>query len=143
MLTHPQLIDLILSSFEAERTSDTEKGLKLLHPDFAVVEMSATSQGEPFTRVTGEEIRNSIREVFQISDREYQFVHTLADEVTQTVMIEFVESYTDPDTGKRFRTPNVSVVEVKDGLIWRSRHYNDKDLSFMHLTQEQIDGALA
>lgn len=132
-----------MASFKAERQSDSARGLELIHPDFAAIEMCVNSKGEPFQRVTGQAIRDSIKEVFQISDREYQFVHAMADEEQQTVMIEFVESYTDPETGKRFRTPTVSVVEVKDDLIWRSRHYGDKNLSFMYLPQDQVDEALS
>jgi ketosteroid isomerase-like protein len=143
MLNRQQLIDLIMASFEAERVSDTQKGLSLIHPEFAAVEMDVDSSGHALRRVTGQEIRDSIQEVFQIPDRRYQFVHAIADENTQTVMVEFVESYTDTKTGKRFRTPTVSVVEVKDGLIWRSRHYGDKNLSFMFLSREQVDTALS
>lgn len=143
MLDRQQLTDLVMSSFEAERVSDSKKGLSLIHDDFAVTEMNIGYDGQLFRRVTGDAIRNSIQEVFRITDREYQFVHAMADEKQQTVIVEFVESYGDPKTGKRYRTPIVAICEVKDGKIWRTRHYTDDRLSDQFLTQEQIDEALS
>ncbi len=143
-MSREELLKLVMESFEAERTSDSEKGLSLLHEDFAVTEMNLKLDGEePFRRETGEALRASVAEVYQISDREYQFMHAMADEQTQTVMVEFVESYTDDATGKRYRTPQVAVCEIKDGKIWRTRHYLDIRLPYQFPSQEQIDEAFS
>jgi len=37
-----------------------------------------------------------------------------------------------------YRTPQVVVLEMKDGKIKKGRHYCDPDTSFFNLTEEQI-----
>jgi len=142
-MNQTELIKLVMSSFEAEQSSNPTRGLELIHDDFAVTEMNIGRNGKLFRRATGDEIRLNIKDAFQISDREYQFVHASADEATQTVMVEFVESYGDVATGKRYRTPQVAVCEIKDGKIWRTRHYCDDRVSYEFLSQEVIDAALS
>ncbi len=142
-MTKLELTNLVMTSFEAERTSDTQAGLALLHPDFKVVEMNIGPNGSIFASLTGKEVRALISEAFQISDRQYQFISTVADESAQTVVIEFIESYADTNSGQRFRTPIVAICEIRDGLIYRTRHYCDPRLSHEFLDQVKIDEALA
>lgn len=142
-MTAEQLKQLVLDSFAAERSSDTQKGLSLIHPEFKITEMNADEDGKPFVTATGQDLRNQLATAFGITTRNYQFVHVLADEATQTVIIEFVESYLDEATGTYFRTPTVSVCEIKDGLVYRTRHYGDKRLSLLHLDQTTIDEAFS
>lgn len=138
------LIQLVLSSFDAERQNNIEKGLELVTDDFTVTEMSLGNSGDKlFPSVTAEEVRKMIGQVYQIQERKYQFVNAMADEAKQTVMIEFVETYPDPKTGQLYRTPQVAVCELKDGRIRRTRHYNDPRVSFVDVTQEDIDKALS
>lgn len=54
-------------------------------------------------------------------------------------MIEMVESYPDPKTEKVYKTPLVIILEMKDGKIKRGRHYCDPDLSYLNLSNKQID----
>lgn len=78
-----------------------------------------------------------ISEVYKIEGREYRINHILADE--NTVMAEMTESYPDPKTGKVYRTPMAMVWEIKNGKILRGRHYCDPQLSYLDLTNEDID----
>ena len=138
------LIKLVLASFEAERHNDVSRGLELVSDDFKVTEMSLGNTGkELFPAVTAAVARDSIGEVYQIKGREYQFVNAMADESNQTVMVEFVETYPDPQTGQVYRTPQVAVCVVKDNKVYRTRHYNDPRVSYVEVTQQAIDLALS
>lgn len=78
-----------------------------------------------------------LKDVYCIKGREYRINHILADE--NTVMAEITESYPDPETGKVYRTPMAMVWELKDGKIFRGRHYCDPQLSYLDLKNEDID----
>lgn len=132
-----------MASFEAEKAGDVALGRSFIHPEFRMTEMNIGPSGTVFRSFEATQVNDTIPEVFQISDREYQFVHCAADEATQTVMVEFVESYTDPNTSQRFRTPIVAVCEIRDGKIYRTRHYTDDRLSDLYLPQSDIDRALS
>jgi ketosteroid isomerase-like protein len=138
-----QLKQLVLDSFAAEKASDAKTGLTLVHPDIKITEMNVGSDGRAFYSESGQALRDEIEGTFQITTRDYQFVHVMADVETQSVMVEFVESYLDEDTGQYFRTPIVAVCEIKDGLIFRTRHYTDNRLSHLYLDQTAIDEALS
>ncbi len=131
-----------MASFTFEREGNVAGGLSLLHPEFRSTEMNIGPDGTVFRSLAGSNVRNLIRSAFQISDREYEIVHVLADEEAQVVMVEFVESYTDTVTGKRYRTPIVAVCVVRDGKIYRTRHYTDDRLSDLYLDTSTIDGVL-
>jgi ketosteroid isomerase-like protein len=45
--------------------------------------------------------------------------------------------------GQLYRTPQVAVCEVVDGKIRRTCHYNDPRVSYVEVTQEDIDRALS
>ena len=139
-MTAKGLIQLVLDSFEAERSGDSEKGLSLISDDFKVTEMFL-GKGGAFPRFEGEELRKSIQEVYKIEGREYVFKNIAADEENGVVFVEFVESYPDPKTGKVYRTPQVAVVEVKNGKLYRTRHYTDPRLSHENLSEEDIEEA--
>jgi ketosteroid isomerase-like protein len=80
-----------------------------------------------------------MRMAFKIEGREFEFKTVLADEPTQTVVVEFVESYPDPETKQVYRTPQVSICKIRDGKIYRTRHYMDPRLSYKYLSKEVID----
>lgn len=141
-LSADELKKLVLDSFAAEKEKSVERGKKLIHPDFAVTEMCEWSNGELFPRSEGEPMRKLMREVYATDGREFQFINTAANAHKQTVMVEFIESYPDPETGKLFRTPQIAVCEIKDSQIYRTRHYLDPRLWRKYLSQEQIDKAL-
>jgi ketosteroid isomerase-like protein len=139
-----ELIRLVLSSFDAERQNDIAKGLELVTDDFKVTEMSMGNNGDVlFPSMSAETARTFIGQVYQIKERKYQFINAIADEAKQTVIIEFTETYPDPETGQVYLTPQVAVCEVSEGKIRRTRHYNDPRVSFVKVTQTDIDRALS
>ncbi len=141
MLNNDELIKLVLTSFELERTNAVEKAEALLHKDFKVTEMSEWYDGTIFKSLGGDEVRSLMKKAFVIQGREYDFKNVVANEKDQTVLVEFVESYPDPKSGKAYRTPQVAVCEIKDGKIFRTRHYNDPRLSYKYLSKEKVDEA--
>jgi len=54
-------------------------------------------------------------------------------------MIELVETYPDPGGANVYRTPLVLVIELHEGKIVRGRHYCDPRLSYMQLTDQQVN----
>jgi len=139
-MNREELINFVLDSFAAEKDGDFEKGLSLIDDDFKVTEMFLIND-EPFASISGEDIKESIKKVYKIEGREYIFKNIAADEEKGVVFVEFVESYPDPKTGQVYRTPQVAVVSVKDGRLYRTRHYTDPRLSFEKLSEEDVDKA--
>ena len=84
-----------------------------------------------------------MREAFKIKARHFVFHTVLADATTQTVIVEFTESYPDPKTKKIFRTPQVAICQFKNGKLYRTRHYMDPRLSFEYLEMFEIEDALS
>lgn len=139
-----ELKELVLASFNAERSNNIAAGKQLITEDFKVTEMSLGNDGlQRLPSVWASGARDMIDEAYQYAKREYQFVHVVVDEPKQTVIVEFVETYPDPQTGQIYRTPQVAVCEIKDGKIYRTRHYNDPRVSFANITQTEIDQALS
>jgi len=142
-LNQKELIDLVLSSFEAEQNSDLKRGLALLHPEYAVTEMNVDFGGNTFHRTEGTKIKELAKKVFDVSGKRFQFVNVIADESKQTVMVEFIESNQDSNNKKYHRVPFVSVCEIKDGKIYRTRLYNDPGLYKESISQDMLDKALS
>ncbi len=136
-----ELIDLVKASFKAEQDCDIRAGLELIHPDFTVVEMSEWYDGTTLKSLGGKDVRDLMKRAFTIKGREYDFKTIMANEASQTVIAEFVESYPDPKTGQVYRTPQVAICEIKDGKIYRTRHYNDPRLSYKQLSTQEIHKA--
>lgn len=132
---------LVIASFMAEKNRDLQTGLDLIDEDFTVTEMIYGEDGKHLPSLNGEPLRDLMGLAFTTKDRDYVFKSVVADEQTQTVIVEFIESYPDPATGQVYRTPQISVCQVKDGKIHRTRHYMDPRLSFEHLSESQIDSA--
>lgn len=141
-LNQKELIDLVLSSFEAEQSSDLKKGLALLHPEYAVTEMNINYEGSIFHRVEGTKINEFAKKVFDVPDKRFQFVNVIADENKQTVIVEFIETYHGPNNKKHSKVPYISVCEVKDGKIYRTRLYADPRLNQEFISQDMLDKAL-
>jgi ketosteroid isomerase-like protein len=142
MLSKKQLIALVLSSFEAEKANDIKKNSSLLHRNFRMTDMVYVAKDEYFPRLEGESLEKTINSAFLIKNREFKFKSVVADKKTQTVIVEFIESYPDTSTGRTYRTPQIAVCEIKDGTIYRTRHYMDPRLSFEYLSPESIDKAM-
>jgi ketosteroid isomerase-like protein len=141
-MTDTELKALVMGSFQAEQDGDVEQGKTLLHPQFRMTEMNIGPNGALFRSLDAQQANALLTEAFKIKDRKYQFISVAVDADNQTVVVEFVESYSDPRTGQRYRTPLVAVCEVRDGKIYRTRHYTDDRLSDLHLPQSEIDHAL-
>lgn len=142
MLSEQELIDLVLGSFEAEKSNNVEENQKLIHDNFSVTDMVLDKDGNPFPRLSGQKLQELIGEAFKIKGRQFIFNNVAADEKKQVVFVEFIESYLNPKTGKTYRTPQVAVCEIKDGKIFRTRHYMDPRLPHEYLDQNVIDEAL-
>lgn len=142
VLSKEELIDLVLASFQAEREHKIAKNHTYLHDEFTVTDMVISGSGKIFPRLEGYALEKVINEAFVIKGREFIFPTIVADEETQTVIVEFIESYPDPKTKKIYRTPQVAICKIKDGKIYRTRHYMDPRLSYEYLDQSVIDDAL-
>ena len=88
---------------------------------------------------TGNNIKEELEEVYPIKGRDYD-IRNIA-EGDDVVMIELIESYPDPGTGKLYRTPLVLVLEMKEGKIRTGRHYLDPQITKKDLSKEEIVGA--
>jgi hypothetical protein len=141
LLTTQQLIDKTLASFKAERQHDIVGNDKLIHADFAVTDMVLTESQEVLPRLSGKKLRQTIGKAFQIGGREFIFKTIVASESTQTVIVEFIESYPEPSTHRVYRTPQVAICEFKADKLYRTRHYMDPRLSFEYLAQAVIEKA--
>lgn len=142
-LSKDRLIELTLASFYAEKTHDVQGNRKILHDEFAVTDMVVGYDGTIFPRLQGEKLDELINEAFAIKGREYIFQTVMANEETQTVIVEFIESYPDPHTDKVYRTPQVSICMFKAGKLYRTRHYMDPRLSYEYLSEDVLSDAMA
>lgn len=131
-------VETFLTILKDEAKGDVASALLKMATDY---KMTWMHQGrEVLFPATSEDVHSELDEAYPIKGREYD-IRNIA-EGDNVVMIEMIESYPDPDTGEIYRTPQVIVLEFKDGLIRTGRHYNDPRLSFLNLTKEQIDAAL-
>lgn len=136
-----ELKKIVLSSFMAEKHRDLKAGLECIDDDFRVTEMTYSENNEHFSSLSGKKLRELMGFAFKTEGREYEFKSIVADEETQTVIVEFIESYPDPKTGQVYRTPQISVCNIKNGKIFRTRHYMDPRLSFANISKKEIDSA--
>jgi ketosteroid isomerase-like protein len=141
MLSKEKLIELVLTSYQAEKEGDVNENKKLLHENFEVVDMVYETEAAFFPRLQGEQLDALMTSAFKIKGRQFEFKTVIADEQQQKVVVEFVESFPDPKTGNIYRTPQVSICIVRDGKIFRTRHYMDPRLSFAFLSTETIENA--
>ena len=142
-LKEKKLIEIVLASFEAEKNGDAQKGKQLIDDDFTVTEMCEWYDGTVFRRLAGEEMKKLMEHAYTYKGREYQFVQIAANDETQTVFVEFVETYPDPKTGQIYRTPQVAVCQLRDNKLYRTRHYMDPRLSLKKLSEDQIKQAIS
>lgn len=89
---------------------------------------------------TGTAVDEELDEVYHIKGRLYDIRNIT--ECENVVMLEMIESYPDPDTGKMYRTPQVIVLEMKDGKILTGRHYCDPAVSRLEVSDEDIERGL-
>lgn len=140
-LSAQELKELVLNSFIAEKNMDIQAGLKSVDEEFKVTEMVASKDGNHLPSLSGKKLRDLMKLAFKTEGRQYTFKSVLADEESQTVIVEFIETYPDPKSGQIYRTPQISVCSIKNGKIFRTRHYMDPRLSFENLTESQIESS--
>ena len=131
-------IQTVLIILKNEVDGDVKAALKKMTEDYAMTWMYKRD-GELFPS-TGKNIEKDMEEVYSIKGRRYDIRNIAEGE--DLVIVEMIESYLDSKTEKVYRTPQVLVLEMKDGKIKRGRHYCDPDISFLDLTEEQINKGL-
>lgn len=124
----------MLDILEDEKRGDTKSALLKMHPEYSMTWVYK-SKNTLFPRVNVNK-STDIQDVYTIKDREYDIKNIVSKD--NIVIVEMVESYTDPETNQIYRTPEVIVLEIKDGKILRGRHYCDPAVSHLHLEKEEI-----
>lgn len=131
-------LQLVLEILQAEVDGDVAAALAKMTADYRMTWMYQGT--DTLFPSTSADVAGEMEQVYTIKDREYDIRNVAESE--NVVMIEVIESYTDPKTKRVYRTPQIIVLELRNGVIRTGRHYTDPRLSFMELTREQIDVAL-
>lgn len=133
-------IQTVIDILRDEVRGDTHSALEKMTDDYTMTWVYETRKGVLFPKVAISKDQD-LDDAYVIQDRKYEIMHIAeADEV---VMVELIESYPDPDSGKVYRTPLVLVLEMQDGKIRTGRHYCDPDLSYKYLSADQTQQAFA
>lgn len=133
-------IQTVIHILQDEVRGDTASALRKMTGDYTMTWVYETSKGKIFPQVKVNQDAD-LDDAYVIKGRKYEIMHLA--ESQDTVMVELIESYPDPDTKKVYRTPLVLVLEMKDGKIQTGRHYCDPRLSYRHLTPGQVNKAFA
>lgn len=131
-----QNVQLVLDLLKNEVDGDVNAALNKMSEEYSMTWMYKSEKQGLFPD-TGKNVQNEMEEVYVIKGRQYDIRNIAESE--NLVIIEMIESYPDPETGKVYRTPQVTVLELENGMIRKGRHYTDPKLSFMDLTTEQIE----
>ncbi len=137
--TADELIDIVLRSFEAERTNDVKTGRELITDDFKQRSMIIYADGV-FPVFSGGQAPANLEDAYKVDGREFHVWNAAANEETQTVFIELVE--VEPKDGVKRVWPYVLVAKIEDGKIKRSRHYGDPATLKVGVTVEQVQKAV-
>lgn len=128
-------VRLVLDILQDEVKGDVKAALEKMHPDYTMTWVYQDKRGKLFPQ--SEKIKaNDLKEVYEIKDRDYD-IKNIAESY-DLVIVEMVESYSDPKTKKKFRTPLVIVLEFENGKIKTGRHYCDPRLSYMYLSRKEV-----
>lgn len=139
---YSQNIQTVLDILKDEATGNVAAALSKTHPDYTMTWVYNSHRKELFPRTTMSNKNadeESLEDVYRIKGRKYEILNIT--ENSDVVMLELIESYPDPETQEMYRTPLVLVLTFKDGKIITGRHYCDPEISFMNLTEEQVDRA--
>lgn len=132
-------IQTVLDVLQDEIKGDVQAALKRLDDNYTMTWVYKASKSGVLFPTTKKNFEEEIAEVYQIQDRKYDIKHIA--ETDDVVFVEMVESYSDPETKQVYRTPLVLVLEMQDGKIKTGRHYCDPALSYMELTDEDVNAA--
>lgn len=130
-------VGMVLEVLKDEIRGDVVSALKKLTKDYSMTWVHKTKK--KIFPSTKNDIQAEMGEAYPIKGRQYD-IKNIA-EGKDVVMIELVESYPDPKTGKVYRTPLVLVLEMKQGKIRTGRHYCDPAVSFLHLSKAEVGKA--
>lgn len=129
-------VQTVIDILGDEVRGDTRAALKKMTKDYTMTWVYEARDGSLFPKATIAK-ESDLDDAYVIKGRKYEIMHFT--EGQDTVMVELIESYPDPDTKKVYRTPLVLVLEIKNGKIQTGRHYCDPRLSFRHLTPSQTN----
>jgi ketosteroid isomerase-like protein len=129
-------VQFILDVLKNEVDGDVQAALEKITDDYTMTWVYQTKSNDLFPTTTND-MEAELEEVYTITGRQYD-IRNIA-ESDSLVMLELIESYPDPKTGQVYRTPQVIVLELKDGKIRKGRHYCDPHLSHLKLSVEQIE----
>jgi ketosteroid isomerase-like protein len=135
-MSYSKNINLILEVLKNEVDGDVDAALQKLSPNYSMTWVYETKEGGLFP-TTSNDVKQELGEVYIIKGRQYDIRNIT--ESKNVVMVEMIEIYPDPDTNQIYRTPQVIVLEIKDGKIYKGRHYTDPKLSYRELTVEDIE----
>ena len=128
-------VQIVLEILEDERSGRVKEALEKMFSDYSMTWVYQARSGELFPK-SENNIKKELENVYQIKNREYDIKNITENE--SVVMVELIESYPDPETGKVYRTPLVLVLEMENGKIKKGRHYCDPNISYLYLTKEQV-----
>lgn len=129
---------MVLDILKDEVSGNVSGAMEKMMADYSQTWMYQTKDGALFPSDTSI-ADGSMEDIYHIKGREYHIYNITESE--NTVMVECVEQYPDETTGQLYRTPEVLIIEFKDGKICRGRHYCDPRLSHLTLTDETINAA--
>lgn len=135
---HSKNLEVVLSILRDEVNGDVASALQKMAKNYSMTWMYKGK--DVLFPSTGVSVEDELDDVYPIRGRVYD-IKNIA-EGDGVVMLEMVESYPDPDTGKVYKTPQVIVLEMEDGKIVTGRHYCDPDVSHLDLTDSDIDRGL-
>ena len=138
-LPHSKNVLIVLDILKNQVDGDISAALEKMSADYQMTWMY--QKGSAFFPKTTNEVSSELEEVYPIKGRVYDIRNITESE--DVVIIEMIESYPDPETGKMYRTPLVLVLEIVEGKIRTGRHYCDPRLSFADLTEKQIEDVLS
>lgn len=139
MKTYSKNIQTVLDILRDEVNGDVASALQKMADDYTMTWVDAGIDGDELFPTTGNDVKKELEEVYPIKGRQYDIKNVA--EGDDIVMVELVESYPDPKTGKEYRTPLVLVLEIKDGKIRTGRHYLDPRIGQRQLSKEEVEKA--
>lgn len=137
-MNYSKNVQLVLDILKNEVDGDIKAALTKMTDDYSMTWMYLGKEGTFPT--TGKNIEAEMQETYPIQGRKYD-IRNIA-ESGNIVMVEMIESYPDPQTGKIYKTPEVIVLEIKEGKIRTGRHYCDQRISYLSLSDKQIETGL-
>jgi len=134
MKTISKNLQTTLDILRDEVRGDIISARKKMTDDYTMTWMYEKGNGQLFPRsnVTKD---SDLDDAYPIKGRVYEIIHIA--EKDNTVFVELIESYPDPDTKKVYRTPLVLVLEFEGEKIRTGRHYCDPKVSFLYLSDEE------